>query len=246
MQYWCFPNIGILVNRSLGAKIQWSFHWGMFWQCFGDLENELMFGCFFFHRRKRKYSIAVLQYYRSLCYVWSSCVVIKLLHTLSPQKKRFIWSNWPKCGRVNPICFYGIFDHFLLKIFGKFTFGVPNPKSKIYGVSGWVHKFGPFVTNKRIFLAAKQTPWGWSLNVIMRLPFSRWPRSPCWSRLKSGNLATLVQSQFSSLDRRPRRRRKKSGCFSQLTAWQMFESLVNTKNYWNQPTKPCITYQYFF
>ena len=84
------------------------------------------------------------------------------------------------------------------------------------------------------------------LNVIMRLPFSRWPRSPCWSRLKSGNLATLVQSQFSSLDRRPRRRRKKSGCFSQLTAWQMFEHWVNTKNYWNQPTKPCITYQYFF
>ena len=138
MQYWCFPNIGILVNRSLGAKIQWSFHWGMFWQCFGDLENELMFGCFFFHRRKRKYSIAVLQYYRSLCYVWSSCVVIKLLYPSSPKKtfylvkltqmwagepNLFLWHIWP------------LFPKNSGKITVIITFRVTN--QSFYGVGGF-------------------------------------------------------------------------------------------------------------
>ena len=153
MQYWCFPNIGILVNRSLGAKIQWSFHWGMFWQCFGDLENELMFGCFFFHRRKRKYSIAVLQYYRSLCYVWSSCVVIKLLHTSSPKKtfylvkltqmwagepNLFLWHIWPLFPKN-----YGN-NHF-------------SCNKSIFLRGRWVHKCGAIVLKKKHFFRASLT-----------------------------------------------------------------------------------------
>ena len=103
--------------------------------------------------RKRKYSIAVLQYYRSLCYVWSSCVVIKLLHTSSPKKtfylvkltqmwagepNLFLWHIWPLFPKN-----YGN-NHF-------------SCNKSIFLRGRWVHKCGAIVLKKKHFFRASLT-----------------------------------------------------------------------------------------